>query len=74
MDFLRSIKERQVNQLLASWQSFNIDSLDLPPIKASYMFKHFKGMIGRDFKMIVQAAPFIFFQFMNTVSLCDAKG
>jgi hypothetical protein len=66
IDFLGSIKPKQVNQLLASWQSFNIDSLDLPPIKSGYMFKYRKGMIGKDFKMILQAAPFIFFQFMNT--------
>jgi hypothetical protein len=41
VDFLGKIKPRKVNQLLASWQSFNTDSLDLPPIKAGYMFKYY---------------------------------
>ncbi|KAI9612962.1 hypothetical protein H4Q26_010231 [Puccinia striiformis f. sp. tritici PST-130] len=66
IDFLsNSIKPRDVNDLLGAWQSFITDSLDLPVLNAAYMYKHHKSMIGKDFKIILQCAPFVFFQFMN---------
>lgn len=66
IDFLsNTIKPRHVNDLLGSWQSFNTDSLDVPVLNAAYMYRHHASMIGKDFKIILQCAPFVFFQFMN---------
>ncbi|OAV90013.1 hypothetical protein PTTG_09937, partial [Puccinia triticina 1-1 BBBD Race 1] len=66
IDFLsNTIKPRQVNDLLGAWQSFITNSLDLPAIDAAYLYKHHKSMVGKDFKIILQCAPFVFFQFMD---------
>ncbi|KNE96997.1 hypothetical protein PSTG_09735 [Puccinia striiformis f. sp. tritici PST-78] len=65
-DFLtNTIKPKQVNDLPGAWQSFITDALDLPVLNAAYMYKHHKSMIGKDFKIILQCAPFVFYQFMN---------
>ncbi|OAV86269.1 hypothetical protein PTTG_29993, partial [Puccinia triticina 1-1 BBBD Race 1] len=66
IDFLsNTIKPRHVNNLLGAWQSFITHSLDLPEINAAYLYKHHKSMVGKDFKIILQCAPFVFFQFMD---------
>ncbi|KAI7937024.1 hypothetical protein MJO28_015923 [Puccinia striiformis f. sp. tritici] len=65
-DFLtNTIKPKQANDLLGTWQSFITDSLDLPVLNAAYMYKHHRSMIGKDFKILLQCAPFVFYQFMN---------
>jgi hypothetical protein len=66
IDFLsNTIKPKHVNDLLGSWQSFDTNSLDLPVLNAAYLYKHHKSMVGKDYKIVLQCAPFVFFQFMN---------
>jgi hypothetical protein len=50
----------QKKDLLALWNSLNI-----PSIRATSMVQYLTSLIGKDFRIILQAAPFIFFQFIT---------
>jgi len=63
-DFMSSNKDKNI-QIQAYWAAFNTDSLNIPYIKPAYMVRYYGSMIGKDFKVILQAAPFVFFPLMN---------
>ncbi|KAI9617965.1 hypothetical protein KEM48_006903 [Puccinia striiformis f. sp. tritici PST-130] len=50
-------------ELQAYWNSFNSESLNSPYLKHVYMVTHWASSIGKDYKTVVQAAPFVFFPF-----------
>jgi hypothetical protein len=64
-------------ELTALWYSFNTKSLNIPSIRPDSMVQYSSSIIGKDFRIILQAAPFIFFQFMTPsrikiwTSLCN---
>ncbi|PLW04511.1 hypothetical protein PCANC_27956 [Puccinia coronata f. sp. avenae] len=64
-DFMTSLKGKQLEQLEAAWQAFNIDSLNISSIQANYLVHHYSSLVGKDFKIVLQAAPFVFYQFMD---------
>ncbi|POW18334.1 hypothetical protein PSHT_05903 [Puccinia striiformis] len=64
-DFMKGLNDLQKSELLALWYSFNTNSLDIPSIRPSSMVQYRSSLIGKDFRIILQAAPFIFFQFMT---------
>ncbi|KAI7941230.1 hypothetical protein MJO29_013304 [Puccinia striiformis f. sp. tritici] len=64
-DFMKGLNDIQKSELLALWYSFNTNSLDIPSIRPSSMVQYCSSLIGKDFRIILQAAPFIFFQFMT---------
>ncbi|PLW43950.1 hypothetical protein PCASD_06496 [Puccinia coronata f. sp. avenae] len=64
-DFMTSLKGKQLKQLEAAWQAFNIDSLNISSIQANYLVHHYLSLVGKDFKIVLQAAPFVFYQFMD---------
>jgi hypothetical protein len=64
-DFLGSLNPQDKFEVEARLQSFNIDALNLPPIQASYMIKHYGSFIGKDYRLILQVAPFVFFPLMT---------
>ncbi|KAI9626747.1 hypothetical protein KEM48_010212 [Puccinia striiformis f. sp. tritici PST-130] len=57
--------KKQKAELVGRLQSFNTQGLNIPPIHASGMIKHIKSLVGKDFKVLVQAAPFIFFKYLT---------
>ena len=59
------LKPKDLPQLIASWESFNTDSLDLAQLSGKYFVKHFKSLVGKHFKMVIQMVPFVFYQFMD---------
>ncbi|EHS64348.1 uncharacterized protein PGTG_22218 [Puccinia graminis f. sp. tritici CRL 75-36-700-3] len=65
-DFMTTtIKPKHIPQLIASWDSFKVPPLDTPQIAGKYFVKHYKSLVGKHFKMVIQLAPFVLFQFMN---------
>ena len=64
-DFLKSLTVRNLQELLEWWESVNINALNIPSMKPAYMIKHYKSLVGKDFKIILQVAPFVFFKFMS---------
>ncbi|KAA1082985.1 hypothetical protein PGT21_022018 [Puccinia graminis f. sp. tritici] len=75
-DFMNGLNKTNYNKLEACLRSFNTDSLNIPHIQASYMMAHYKSFVGKDYRTILQLAPFVLFQFMNEsqkelwVSMC----
>jgi thymidine kinase len=75
-DFMSKIKAGQTNRLVVRYHSFNTNGLNILSLKASYMTKHFANFVGKEFKVVPQAAPFVFFDDMDDgeralwISLC----
>ncbi|EFP92743.2 uncharacterized protein PGTG_18762 [Puccinia graminis f. sp. tritici CRL 75-36-700-3] len=64
-DFMNSLKPTEKDELIGLWRSFETDALNIPSLKPVGLVKYYSSLIGKDFKVIVQAAPFLFFQFMD---------
>ncbi|KAH9821264.1 hypothetical protein DFH28DRAFT_1079308 [Melampsora americana] len=50
------------NRISAQWRSFNCSGLNIPPIQPKTMIIHFLSLNGKEFRTVIQAAPFIFFE------------
>ncbi|OAV89083.1 hypothetical protein PTTG_28819 [Puccinia triticina 1-1 BBBD Race 1] len=61
----KKLKPHQQNELRARLQLFNTQALNIPPINAKSFVNHIKSLVGKEFKILVQAAPFVFFQFLT---------
>ncbi|KNZ49546.1 hypothetical protein VP01_4946g3 [Puccinia sorghi] len=64
-DFLKSLTVRKLLELLQWRESVNINALNIPWMKPAYKIKHYKSLVGKDFNIILQVAPFVFFKFMS---------
>ncbi|POW17031.1 hypothetical protein PSTT_00796 [Puccinia striiformis] len=64
-DLVAGVPDRSKYKLVVRLQSFNIILLNTDSLKPDYLIKHIKSLIGRDFKIILQAAPFVFAEFMS---------
>ncbi|KNZ49730.1 hypothetical protein VP01_4824g1, partial [Puccinia sorghi] len=59
------LKVAQLIQIEARWRAFNTDGLNIPPIHSKYMVSHYNSFVGKEFRIVFQAAPFVYFPFMN---------
>jgi hypothetical protein len=59
-DFMQSLINSKLNELCHWWEAVNLNGLNIPTINPNYIISHFKSLIGKDFKMVVQVAPFVF--------------
>ncbi|KAA1114227.1 hypothetical protein PGT21_001097 [Puccinia graminis f. sp. tritici] len=68
-DFIQKIKKdknkTKLQELTGRLQSFNTNSLNIPLVKPSYLIHHSQSLVGKDFKIFLQAVPFIFFPLMD---------
>ena len=62
---MEGLTEAETRKLEANWQSFNKDALNIPSLRAVFMVNHYKSFIGKHMKIVIQAAPFVFFPLMN---------
>ncbi|KAH9807600.1 hypothetical protein DFH28DRAFT_938119 [Melampsora americana] len=46
------------------WQAFQIDGLNVAPIQPRNMVQYANSLLGKDFRVVLQAAPFVFFEFL----------
>ncbi|POV96124.1 hypothetical protein PSTT_15817 [Puccinia striiformis] len=65
-DFVSKLSDTQKAELEGRIESFNTSSLNMPMLQPIYLVTHVKSLIGKEFKIFLQAAPFILFPFMNT--------
>ncbi|EHS63462.1 uncharacterized protein PGTG_21593 [Puccinia graminis f. sp. tritici CRL 75-36-700-3] len=65
-DFMKGLTAGDKKLLEARWRAFNSESLNVPPIQSLFMVNHYKSFIGKHMKIVIQAAPFVFFPFMTT--------
>ncbi|KAA1123898.1 hypothetical protein PGTUg99_028932 [Puccinia graminis f. sp. tritici] len=64
-DFMGSLNEEQLNELEGRWAAFSTEGLSVPPIQPRYMIAHYKSLIGKEYRVILQAAPFVLFHLMT---------
>jgi hypothetical protein len=64
-DLVAGISEADQNQLVGRLQSFDCAALNISSFKPKYLIKHIKSLVGRDFKILLQAAPFVFGEWMS---------
>ncbi|CAH7673442.1 hypothetical protein PPACK8108_LOCUS8306 [Phakopsora pachyrhizi] len=75
-DLICGLTVDKKEELVARFQSFDISNLNIPSIKAKYLVQHYSSLVGKDFKIIIQAAPFVFFTIIEEsrqkiwISLC----
>jgi hypothetical protein len=64
-DLVGKLNEKQKKELEGRIESFNTSSLNMPTLQPKYLVTHVKSLIGKEFKIFLQAAPFILFPFMD---------
>ncbi|KAA1090877.1 hypothetical protein PGT21_016777 [Puccinia graminis f. sp. tritici] len=64
-DFISDLTKTEKDQLVDRLRSFDCKGLNIDSLKPKYLIQHILSIVGRDFKVILQAAPFVFFDFMT---------
>ncbi|KAI8443170.1 hypothetical protein BY996DRAFT_6436055 [Phakopsora pachyrhizi] len=57
-DLIGGLLVNKKEELIARLQSFDTKNLNIQPIKAKYLIQHYSSLVGKDFKALIQAAPF----------------
>ncbi|KAI0375816.1 hypothetical protein BV20DRAFT_18264 [Pilatotrama ljubarskyi] len=58
-DTVSRLKEPQRNLLVTRLSSFDVSGLGVPPLAGSTLVTYARSLVGRDFRAIAQAAPFV---------------
>ncbi|KAI7939992.1 hypothetical protein MJO28_013644 [Puccinia striiformis f. sp. tritici] len=64
-DLINGIHEKEKWKAIGRLESFSCTSLNIDSLKPKYLVQHVKSLIGRDFKILLQAAPFALIEFMD---------
>ncbi|KAI8462096.1 hypothetical protein BY996DRAFT_6408075 [Phakopsora pachyrhizi] len=64
-DLIDNLSLDKKEELIARLQSFDTNNLNIPPLKAKYHVQHYSSLVGKDFKVLIQAAQFVFFPFIQ---------
>ncbi|KAH9812707.1 hypothetical protein DFH28DRAFT_1061525, partial [Melampsora americana] len=59
---MNSCSGSEKDSIRGRWRSFNTSGLNIPPIQPKTMIQHFMSLNGKEFRAVLQAAPFIFFE------------
>lgn len=58
-DAVARLREPDRQVLIARLSSFDVSGLGLPPLSGATLVNYARSLVGRDFRAIVQAAPFV---------------
>ncbi|PLW23303.1 hypothetical protein PCASD_10954 [Puccinia coronata f. sp. avenae] len=64
-DDIAKLKEKEKSILIGRLNSLDRLSLNIDSIKADYLIKHIKSLVGRHFKIIIQSAPFVLLDLLS---------
>ncbi|KAH9811554.1 hypothetical protein DFH28DRAFT_1178981 [Melampsora americana] len=56
------------NDLSGRWRAFNSSGLNIPPIQPNTMITYYQSLVGKEFRTVLQAVPFVLFEYLT-----DAK-
>ncbi|PLW08809.1 hypothetical protein PCASD_22471, partial [Puccinia coronata f. sp. avenae] len=65
-DDIGKLKEKEKAILIGRLDSLNCLSMNINSIKAKYLIKHIKSLVGRHFKVILQSAPFVLLDLLSS--------
>ncbi|OAV92820.1 hypothetical protein PTTG_04927 [Puccinia triticina 1-1 BBBD Race 1] len=63
-DLVSGVSDSDRTELIGRLEGFNCSGLNIESFKPKYLIKHIKSLVGRDFKILLQAAPFVFTDYM----------
>ncbi|KAH9807809.1 hypothetical protein DFH28DRAFT_1201673 [Melampsora americana] len=63
-DVISNLSPPELVAVTGRWQSFGIEGLDVAPIQPHNMVHYANSLLGKDFRVVLQAAPFVFFEFL----------
>ena len=58
-DAISRLNEEQKSALTVQLCSLDVAGLNIPPVSGKNLVKHAGSLVGRDFRVIVQVAPFV---------------
>ncbi|EFP93552.2 uncharacterized protein PGTG_19548 [Puccinia graminis f. sp. tritici CRL 75-36-700-3] len=64
-DFVSDLSEEQKNEMISRLESFDTSSLNIDSLKPRYLVRHILSLVGKDFKILLQVAPFVFYKHMS---------
>jgi hypothetical protein len=64
-DVMARAKPAKLNIIEGWYRAFATTSLNIPSLLAYYMAKHSSNFVGKEFKIVLQSAPFVLFSFMT---------
>jgi hypothetical protein len=64
-DLVAGISGSDQDLLVGRLESFDRTGLNINSFKPKYLINHIKSLVGRDFKILLQAAPFVFGEWMS---------
>ena len=56
---MQRLKDAEKETLTARLSSFDVSGLGIPPLSGRTLVTYAKSLVGRDFRAIAQAAPFV---------------
>ena len=56
---MQRLKDPEKTTLIARVSSFDVSGLGIPPLSGKTLVTYARSLVGRDFRVIAQAAPFI---------------
>ncbi|KAA1076653.1 hypothetical protein PGT21_014571 [Puccinia graminis f. sp. tritici] len=64
-DLMGRMKPAQLDLIEGRYRAFNLAGLNIPWLSPHYMAKHSSNFVGKEFKAVLQSAPFVLFEFMD---------
>ncbi|OAV97120.1 hypothetical protein PTTG_26146 [Puccinia triticina 1-1 BBBD Race 1] len=64
-EYINNFDKKRREELSGRVQLFNTDLLNLPPASPKTLINYVGSLSGKDYKFFIQAAPFVFFKFMD---------
>ncbi|KAH9809499.1 hypothetical protein DFH28DRAFT_1133401 [Melampsora americana] len=64
-DMISKLTPTELVTIQGRWESFQISGLNVPPIQSRNMVHYANSLLGKDFRVVLQAAPFVFFEFLS---------
>ncbi|OAV88544.1 hypothetical protein PTTG_28998 [Puccinia triticina 1-1 BBBD Race 1] len=64
-DLMGQMKPADLGLIEGRYRAFNTSSLNIPSLSVYYMAKHSSNFVGKEFKIVLQTAPFVLFEFMD---------
>ncbi|KAA1076465.1 hypothetical protein PGT21_007921 [Puccinia graminis f. sp. tritici] len=64
-DVMGRVKPQHLGLIEGRYRAFSTSSLNIPSLSPYYMAKHSSNLVGKEFKVVLQCAPFVLFGFME---------
>jgi hypothetical protein len=64
-DIMGRMKPTKLSTVEGWYRAFKTTSLNIPSLSPYYMAKHSSNFVGKEFKTVLQSAPFVLFDFMT---------